>query len=93
MLAFVVIGHIGRLEPRVQNAPAASKARFAATAEGGAAAAGRAAAAAATQAAESAEKAVLRQPPKPAQVSRSYRGLPGYFQEYLCGHRFLWLCH
>jgi len=36
---------------------------------------------------------VLRQPPKPAQVSRSYRGLPGYFQEYLCGHRLVWLCH
>jgi len=36
---------------------------------------------------------VLRQPPKPAQVSRSYRGLPGYFQEYLWGHRLVWLCH
>jgi len=36
---------------------------------------------------------VLRQPPKPAQVSRSYRGLPGSFWEYLWGHRLVWLCH
>ena len=35
---------------------------------------------------------VLRQPPKPALVSRTYRGLPGYFQEYLCGDRLCCLC-
>ena len=35
---------------------------------------------------------VLRQPPKPALVSQSYRGLPGKFQEYLCGDRLVCLC-
>jgi len=35
---------------------------------------------------------VLRQPPKPAQVSRSYRGLPGLFREYLRGYWLFWLC-
>jgi len=32
---------------------------------------------------------LLRQPPKHALVSRSYCGLPGYFQEYLCGDRLV----
>jgi len=36
---------------------------------------------------------VLRQPPKPAQVNRSYRGLPGELWEDLCGDRLVWLCH
>jgi len=36
---------------------------------------------------------MLRQPPKPAQVSWSYLGLPGSFKEYLWGHRLVWLCH
>jgi len=35
---------------------------------------------------------VFRQPPKPALVSRSYRGLPGQFQEYLCGDQLVCLC-
>jgi len=34
---------------------------------------------------------LLRQPPKTALVSRSYRGLPGKVQEYLCGDRLVCL--
>ena len=34
---------------------------------------------------------LLMKPPKPALVSRSYRGLPGYFQEYLCCDRLVCL--
>ena len=36
-------------------------------------------------------RVVLRQPPKPALVSRSYCGLPGQVQEYLCGDRLVCL--
>ena len=35
---------------------------------------------------------LLRQPPRPALVSRSYRGLPGLFREYLCGDRLVYPC-
>ena len=54
LLAFVVIGLFGRLEPHVQNAPAASEAGCAAAAGGGAAAVGGAAAAATARGAASA---------------------------------------
>jgi len=36
---------------------------------------------------------LLRKPLKPAKVRRSARRLPDYFQEYLRGHRLVWLCH